>query len=81
MGWGGITNGALLKKAAREFDVFLTGDRNLSFQQAVDRFNITVVVLHAESTQLRYTLLLIPKLLSLLPSLQPGEVVDIHPDS
>ena len=31
MGWGGIKNGALLELAEKEFDVFLTGDRNLTF--------------------------------------------------
>ena len=45
MGWGGLTNGALLEKAELEFDVFLTGDRNLSFQQEVSKFNIAVLVL------------------------------------
>jgi len=35
MGWSGLTNGALLEKAAQEFDVFLTGDRNLTFQQTL----------------------------------------------
>jgi hypothetical protein len=81
MGWGGTTNGALLEKAAEEFDVFLTGDRNLSFQQDVSRFDITAVVLHAESTQLGYTLPLMPKLLSLLPGLESGQVVNITLDS
>jgi len=38
MGWGGLTNGALLEKAEQEFDVFLTGDRNLTFQQQTSRF-------------------------------------------
>ena len=33
MGWGGIKNGRLLALAQAEFDVFLTADRNLSFQQ------------------------------------------------
>jgi hypothetical protein len=40
MGWGGLTNGALLERAEKEFDVFVTGDRNLSFQQKVSSFNI-----------------------------------------
>jgi hypothetical protein len=31
-GWGGIKNGALLALAEKEFDVFVTGDRNLGFQ-------------------------------------------------
>lgn len=78
-GWGGIKNGALLALAEKEFDVFITGDRNLSFQQDVARFHIAVVVLHAASTQLHHTLLLMPKVLVALPTLKPGEVVDVYP--
>jgi len=51
MGWSGLTNGALREKAAQEFDVFLTGDRNLTFQQTLSRFDLAVVILHAESIQ------------------------------
>jgi hypothetical protein len=32
-GWVGISNGQLLALAAAEFDVFVTVDRNLPFQQ------------------------------------------------
>ena len=44
MGWGGITNDKLLALAQEEFDVFLTADRNLSFQQNTTKFQIAVVV-------------------------------------
>jgi hypothetical protein len=37
----------LLALAEKEFDVFITGDRNLSFQQAVTKFDIAIIVLHA----------------------------------
>jgi Domain of unknown function (DUF5615) len=40
MGWAGIKNGVLLTLAEAEFDVFITVDRNLSFQQNLPRFNI-----------------------------------------
>jgi len=43
MGWGGIKNGKLLALAQAEFDVFLTADRNLSFQQNTTKFEIAVV--------------------------------------
>jgi len=79
MGWQGLTNGALLKQAEQEFDLLITGDRNLSFQQNVSSLNIPVVVLHAESTQLHHTMLLMPKVVSLLPILKPGDIVDIYP--
>jgi predicted nuclease of predicted toxin-antitoxin system len=77
MGWGGLTNGALLEKAEQEFDVFLTGDRNLTFQQQTSRFEPGVVVLHAESIQLRHTLPLMPKVLAVLLTLKFGQVVDV----
>src|SRR6266446_7015478 len=81
MGWGGLTNGALLERAEKEFDVFVTGDRNLSFQQKVSSFNIAVVVLHVGSTQLSHTLPLMPELLSLLPKLELGKLVSLGSDS
>jgi hypothetical protein len=41
MGWSGIKNGQLLTLAQQnQFDVFLTGDRNLSFQHDVSRLGI-----------------------------------------
>ena len=60
--------------AQEEFDVFLTVDRNLSFQQNTTKFQIAVVVLMAGSTQLYKTLSLMPKVLALLPGLIPGQV-------
>ena len=32
MGWGGVKNGALLTLAVKEFDAFLTVDKNLPYQ-------------------------------------------------
>jgi len=69
----------LLAKAEKEFDAFLTGDRNLSFQQNAPAFQIAIVILHAPSTQLHQTPPLMPKVLAVLPSLKPGQVVDIYP--
>src|SRR5712691_5135866 len=77
MGWAGLKNGLLLKTAELEFDVFLTGDRNLSFQQTLSKFDIAVIVLHAESIQLRHTLQLIPKVLPELGTFQSVRVLNI----
>ncbi len=33
MGWQGTKNGELIRLAAAEFDVFLTADQNLQYQQ------------------------------------------------
>jgi hypothetical protein len=78
MGWSGIKNGRLLALAAENgFDVFLTGDRNLSFQQNVPELQIAVVVLEANGIQLHQTMPLIPKVLALLPTLKPGQVIKV----
>ena len=44
MGWAGIKNGDLLILAEGEFEVFVTVDRNLSFQQNLTNYNIAVIV-------------------------------------
>ena len=77
-GWAGLTNGRLLEKAQQQFDVFLTGDRNLSFQQNLQAFDIAVVVLEAASTRLSDTLPLIPDVLAVLETIQPRQVVRIR---
>jgi predicted nuclease of predicted toxin-antitoxin system len=79
MGWGGIKNGALLSIAQSQFDVFVTGDRNLQFQNVAANYSIAVVVFASVSTRLDDTLPLVPKLLGMLNQLQPGTVTIIHP--
>ncbi|HET8774129.1 MAG TPA: DUF5615 family PIN-like protein [Thermoanaerobaculia bacterium] len=74
MGWTETVNGALLTLAQRDFDVLVTTDKNLSFQQNVPRDDIAIVVLRARSARLRHLRELVPGLLAVLPVLKPGEV-------
>lgn len=73
-GWSGIDNGKLLKRAAADFDVFLTVDRNLSFQQPVVDFDIAVVVLRATSNRIDDLKALVPEIPEALPETKPGQV-------
>ena len=73
MGWSGIKNGELLTLAEKDFDIFITVDRNLSFQQNLPKFNIAVLVLHAPSNRLADLQPLAPKILATLPTLKKGE--------
>jgi hypothetical protein len=77
MGWAGIKNGALLALAEQDFDVFITADRNLAFQQNLPKFNIAVIVLHATSNRLADLRPLAPKILSTLSTLSKGVVEHI----
>jgi len=71
-GWAGIENGALLARAAAEFDVFITMDGNIQFQQEYAKLRLIIVTLKAPSNRLKDTLPLMPKVVETLPSLKPG---------
>lgn len=73
-GWAGLKNGELLKAAEAEFDVFVTVDRNLAFQQNIAGLRIAVLVLCGVSNRLADIVPLIPKLLDALRSVTPGVV-------
>jgi len=53
MGWTGRTNGELLELANGDFDVFLTADQGLQYQQNLSGAEIAVVVLAAKTNRLR----------------------------
>ena len=66
-GWLGQKNGALLKLMVEDgFDLFVTVDRNLPYQQNTDRLPLTIVVLCAVNNRLETLAALIPKMLERL---------------
>jgi hypothetical protein len=73
MGWAGIKNGQLLTLAETKFDVFITVDRNLSFQQNLPQFEIAVIVLQAPSNRLADIKPLAPKILVILATAVKGQ--------
>lgn len=54
--------------------MFLTVDRNLSFQQNVEVLSIAVIVLHAPTNRLADLRRLVPRLLAAAASAKPGPV-------
>jgi predicted nuclease of predicted toxin-antitoxin system len=52
-GWSGIKNGKLLALAETEFEVFLTVDQNLKYQQNLQLFNIAVILLVTRHNRLK----------------------------
>jgi len=74
MGWAGLKNGKLLAQATGQFDVFVTVDRNLSFQQDITKYQIAVAVLHARTNRLIDLLPVMPRLMRALSNLLPGKV-------
>ncbi len=77
-GWAGIKNGELLRRAAAEFDCFLTVDRNLQFQQNVASLPVAVLVLHADGNDFKSLRPLMPRVRTELDRLQPRQLVNIR---
>ena len=71
MGWSTVKNGALLALASEQFDVFVTVDRNLSFQQNLTT-RLAVIVLRAKSNRLDDLRPLVPRLLEAMASAKRG---------
>jgi len=77
MGWTSIKNGELLALAAKSFDVFVTVDRNLSFQQNLAAVDIAVIVLQARTNRLADLKPLLPQLLEAINVTRRGVVTVI----
>lgn len=77
MGWAGAKNGQLLALLEREFDVFITVDRNLSLQQNLSGLDIAVIVLQASSNRLADLAPLIPKVVAVLSTAAKGQATVI----
>ena len=74
-GWTSLSNGALLRQAAATFDVLLTADQNIQFQQNLETLPLAVVVLIAESNRLESLEPLVFDVLDALKSLKPRTLV------
>jgi predicted nuclease of predicted toxin-antitoxin system len=72
MGWADIKDDGLLVLAAAEFDVLITVDRNLPFQQNLTNFDLAVIVLQAGSTRLAALKPLVPEILAVLGNVEKG---------
>jgi hypothetical protein len=57
---------------SQEFDVFVTVDRNLSYQQNLTAVPISVIVLRAATNRLAELRLLVPEVLAAIGSAKPG---------
>ncbi|HSK70221.1 MAG TPA: DUF5615 family PIN-like protein [Pyrinomonadaceae bacterium] len=76
MGWNSKKNGELLDAMTSEnFDVLLTFDRNLEFQQNLDKYNLRVIVLIAPINTYKVLSDLVPNIkIELQKSLKSGAV-------
>jgi hypothetical protein len=76
-GWSGIKNGKLLALAETEFDVFLTVDQNLKYQQNLKAFDIAVILLVARNNRLKTLLPLMPEAREGLENIEAGDFIRV----
>jgi len=77
-GWRGLKNGALLVQAAAAgFDVIVTVDNGVAFQQNLARLPIAIVVLETPSNDIDDLRPLVPRLLAALSTIAPKTLVRV----
>ena len=77
MVWSGIKNGPLLQRAAQEFDVFLTVDQGIEYQQNPVGLALAIIVLVARSNDIDDLRPLMPRVRETLDNAYPGTIVKV----
>lgn len=80
-GWGSTKDGKLLELAQEEFDVLLTADKNLPYQQNLDHFNLAVVIFAGPSKRYQDLAALMDaaSIDQVLESAPPGKATFVNP--
>ena len=78
-GFGAKKNGELLAIAEGRWEVLLTSDRNIKYQQNMTGRSVSIVILRAKSNRIKDLLPLMPTCAQALLAIQPGQVVDVGP--
>ena len=76
-GWSGIENGELLALAESEFDVFLTVDQNIQYQQTLKASTIAIILLRARNNRLKTLLPLMPEVRDALTKMKRGDFISL----
>ena|ERR1700756_4492736 len=76
-GFGAKKNGELLTLAERQWDVLLTSDRNIKYQQNMTGRSVSVLILCAKTNRVKDLLPLMPACAEALLSVQPGDVIEV----
>ena len=77
-GWAGKKNGELLALAQKKFDVFVTVDQNLSYQQNISKYQIAEVLLEAKDNDIDTLRPLFSKACRALESMENGRLFRIR---
>ena len=76
--WDSLEDGPLLMLAQKEFDVLVTIDGGLEYQQNLARFQIGVVVVHVPKNQLVHYRAIQKELLTAIEKIRPGQAIHVR---
>ena len=74
VGWSGVSNGELLRRAAGRFDAFLTMDQGLPYQQNLTTVSLAVLIVRAPSNRISDLRPLLTDILATLTEMSAGEI-------
>jgi hypothetical protein len=77
-GLSGLKNGQLLRRIVDRFDLFITTDKSIQYQQNLSAWAIAFVLLRARSNDIADIEPLVPKLLARLHEVAPGKLLVIE---
>ena len=80
LGWENLQNGELLRVAEKEFDLLLTTDSNIRYQQRLPDYKIALIVLRAFRNSEKRFIPVMPRLNEMLKIIQPGDCVYLYAD-
>jgi len=72
LGWDQLKNGELVRRAATQFDVLITVDKNMAHQTNIRELTLSVVILDAVTNRLADTIGFVGPVLEVLQSLDRG---------
>lgn len=75
LGWDELSNGKLLTAAQAEFDVMLTTDSGIPYQQHLPKYDIGLIVVKARFNRTEDILHMLPNILEAIETIQPGQYV------
>ena len=73
-GWSGIKNGELLLRMSGQYDILVTMDRSIEFQQRISTLPFGIVLVRTRSNRMEDLRPLVPSILSVLAAVKPGRI-------
>jgi predicted nuclease of predicted toxin-antitoxin system len=73
-GWAGIKNGELLSQMSGQYDVLITMDRGIEFQQQVSTLPFGIVIVRARSNRMQHLTPLVTAILAAIAAAKPGQI-------